>query len=95
MATPEKLDDSSPRERAIVDHALGVARRAIDEVVDYLRTADVTLMEAVDATRLLAMRRDVDEQPDVISLRQTATQLLFASGFTVHGDDPDDGSEGC
>jgi len=89
------MDDSSPRERAIVDHVLGVAGRAIDEVVSYLRASDVALMEAVDATRLLQMRRDVEEQQDVISLRHTATQLLFASGFLVHGDDLDEDTDGA
>ena len=89
------MDDSSARQRAIVDHVLGVAGRAVDEVVSYLRASDVKLREAVDATRLLQMRRDGEEQPDVVSLRLTATQLLFASCFLVHGDDLGEDTEGA
>ena len=89
MVTPDEADDGSTRERAIADHALEVARRAIDEVTDHLRAADVTLIEAVDASHLLRIRRDVEVPSEVTALRQTAQQLLFAAGFAVHDDDSD------
>ena len=71
-----------PRAIDIADRAFAVATRAIDEMVAYLTSGGFSFAEAIDASRILSLRRH-DDDTDATDRRQIAEHLLFASGFRI------------